>query len=95
MAQALRSLPVMGDTPVQSLGWEDPLAKEMATRSNILTWRIQWMEESGRLHSMGSKRVHSLCGLPELSIGTVSTMPTTLKCSLTDLTFALFHCIYH
>ena len=85
----------MGDTLVQSLGWKDPLEKEMATRSNILTWRIQWMEESGRLHSMGSKRVHSLCGLPELSIGTVSTMPTTLKCSLTDLTFALFHCIYH
>ena len=45
----------MGDTPVQSLGWEDPLEKEMATYSNILTWRIQWMEESGRLHSMGSQ----------------------------------------
>ena len=47
----------MGETPVQSLGREDPLEKEMATHSSILAWRIQWMEESGRLHSMVSQRV--------------------------------------
>ena len=42
---------------VQSLGWEDPLEKEMATHSSILAWRIPWMEEPGRLQSMGSQRV--------------------------------------
>ena len=53
MAQTVRSLPVTWETLVQSLGWEDPLEKEMATHSNILTWKIQWMEEPGRLQSMG------------------------------------------
>ena len=38
---------------VQSLGWEDPLEKEMATHSNILAWEIPWTEEPGRLQSMG------------------------------------------
>ena len=46
----------VGD-PVQSLGWEDPLEKEMATLSSILAWRIPWMEEPGELQSMGSQRV--------------------------------------
>ena len=40
---------------VQSLGWEDPLEKEMATHSCILVWRIPWTEEPGRLQSMGCK----------------------------------------
>ena len=39
------------------LGWEDPLEEEMATQSNILTWRITWTEEPGGLQSMGSQRV--------------------------------------
>ena len=38
-------------------GWEDPLEKEMATHSSILTWRIPWIEEPGGLESMGSQRV--------------------------------------
>ena len=42
---------------VQSLGWEDPLEKEMATHSSILAWRIPWTEEPGRLQSMVSQRV--------------------------------------
>ena len=45
-------LPMQG-TQVQSLGWEDPLEKGMATHSGILTWRIPWTEEPGRLQSMG------------------------------------------
>ena len=44
----------MQETQVESLGQEDPLEKEMATHSNILAWRIPWMEEPGRLQSMGS-----------------------------------------
>ena len=46
----------MQETQVRSLGWEDPLEKEMATLSSILAWRIPWMEESGRL-TMGTQRV--------------------------------------
>ena len=38
-------------------GWEDALEKEMATHSSTLTWKIPWMEEHGRLQSMGSQRV--------------------------------------
>ena len=49
----LRSLPVTRDTLVQSLGWEDPLKKKMATHSSTLAWKIQRMKEPGRLQSMG------------------------------------------
>ena len=47
----------MQETQVQSLGWEDPLDKEMATHSSILAWRIPWTEEPGRLQSMGLQKV--------------------------------------
>ena len=45
------------ETQVLSLGWEDPLEKEMATHSSTLAWKIPWTEERGRLQSMGSQRV--------------------------------------
>ena len=45
------------DPQVLSLGWKDPLEKEMATHSSILAWKIPWTEEPGRLQSMGSQRV--------------------------------------
>ena len=45
----------MQETQVQFLGPEDPLEKEMATRSSILAWKIPWTEEPGRLQSMGSQ----------------------------------------
>ena len=57
VAQLVKNPPAMCETWVQSLGWEDPLEKEMATHSSILAWRIPWMEELGGLQSMGSKRV--------------------------------------
>ena len=57
VAQAVKSLPAMQETWVRSLGQEDPLEKEMTTHSSFLAWRIPWMEESGRLHTMGSQRV--------------------------------------
>ena len=56
-AQRIKSLPVMQETWVESLGWEDPLEKEMATHSSILAWRIPRIEEPGRLQSMGLQRV--------------------------------------
>ena len=57
VAQLVKTLPVMQETWVQSLGWEDPLEKEMAAHSSILAWRIPWTEEPGGLQSMGSQRV--------------------------------------
>ena len=57
MAQTVKHLPTVQETWVQSLGQEDLLEKEMATHSSILAWEIPWMEEPGRLQSMGSQRV--------------------------------------
>ena len=55
-AQFVKNLPAMQETQVQSLGWEDPMEKEMVTLSSILAWRIPWTEKAGGLHSMGSQR---------------------------------------
>ena len=57
MAQRLKRLPAVQETQVRSLGWEDPLEKEMATHSSILAWEIPWTEEPGGLQSTGSQRV--------------------------------------
>ena len=53
MTQSVKNLPAMQETWVRFLGREDPLEKEMATHSGIITWRIPWTEELGRLQSMG------------------------------------------
>ena len=52
----VKNLPAMQETQVQSLGWEEPLEKKMATYSSILAWRIPWTEEPGGLQSMGSQK---------------------------------------
>ena len=57
VAQMLKNLPAVQGTWVQSLGWDDPLEKEMATHSSNLAWRISQTEEPGGLESMGSQRV--------------------------------------
>ena len=59
VAQRLKRLPAMRETPVQPMVREDPLEKEMATHSSIHAWKIPWTEECSRLQSMGSQR-----GLP-------------------------------
>ena len=53
VAQRLKHLPAMRETWVRSLGWEDPLEKEMAPHSSSLAWRIPWTEEPGGLQSIG------------------------------------------
>ena len=53
----VKRLPAMQETQVRSLGQEDPLEKEMATHFSTPAWKIPWMEEPGRLQSMGSQRV--------------------------------------
>ena len=58
-----KNLPAVQETWVQSLSWEDPLEKRMATLSRILAWRIPWTEEPGGLQSMGL-RAEPLFELP-------------------------------
>ena len=53
VAQMVKCLPAMRETWVQSLGWEDPLEREMETHSSTLAWKIPWTEEPGTLQSMG------------------------------------------
>ena len=57
VAQTVKRLPTMRETWVRSLGWEDPLEKEMATHSSIHAWKIPWAKEPSGLQSMGSQRV--------------------------------------
>ena len=57
MAQTVKRLPAVWETWVQSLGWKDPLEKEMATHSSTLAWKIPWTEAPSKLQSMGSQRV--------------------------------------
>ena len=57
VAQMIKNLPAVPETWVWSLGWEDPLQKEMATHSSLRAWRIPWTEEPGRLQSLGSQRI--------------------------------------
>ena len=57
MVQRVKRLPAMWENWVRSLGWEDPLEKEMATHSSTLAWKMPWTEEPDRLQSRGSQRV--------------------------------------
>ena len=57
MAQRVKNLPAIQETQVQSLGWEDPLKKEMAIHSSVLARKIPWTEEPGGLKSMGLQKI--------------------------------------
>ena len=70
------SLPAKWETRVQSLGGEDPLEKEMATHSSILALKIPWMEESGRLQSMGSQRIKT--GLSDFTYSQIKQTQASL-----------------
>ena len=62
VAQMVKRLSTMRETQVRSLGWEDPLEKEMAIHSKTIAWKIPWTEEPSRLQSMGLQRVgHQPC----------------------------------
>ena len=63
MAQLVKNPPAMWETLVQSLGWEDPLEKRMATHSNILAWRIPWTVAHQAPLSMGFLRQEHWSGL--------------------------------
>ena len=55
VAQMVKNLPAVQETQIQSLGQEDPLEKEVATRSSFIAWEIPWSEEPGGLQSIGSQ----------------------------------------
>ena len=75
-AQWLRICLPMQETQSQSLGWEDPLVKEMATSGSILAWKIPWTEEPGRLQSTGLQRVgHDLVTKKQQFFISVSPSP--------------------
>ena len=57
VAQTVKHLSTVQETQVRSLGWEDPLEKEMAIHSRTIAWKIPWTEEPDRLQPMGSQRV--------------------------------------
>ena len=57
VTQMVKRLSTVRETRVRSLGWEDPLEKEMAIHSSTIAWKIPWTEEPGRLQSMRSQRV--------------------------------------
>ena len=57
MTQMVQNPLAMQETWVQSVGWEDPLEKEMAIHSSILTWKIPWRKELAGLQSMGLQRL--------------------------------------
>ena len=57
MAQTIKNLPAMWETWVQSLGWENPLEKELATHSSILAWRMLRTEGTGRLESIEMQKI--------------------------------------
>ena len=78
VAERLKCLTAMQETWVQSLGWEDPLEKEMATHSGILAWRIPWMEEPSGLQSTGLQRVGHGWAIP-LSLYLVLGIITNLE----------------
>ena len=52
----IKNPPALQEMQLRSLGWEDPLEKEMATHSSTLAWEIPWTEEPGGLHFMGSQK---------------------------------------
>ena len=68
VAQTVKRLSAMQETRVRSLGWEDPLEKEMAIHSSTMAWKIPWTEEPGRWQPMESQRVgHDWATLPYLT----------------------------
>ena len=64
----VKNPPAMKETQVQPLGWEDPLEKGKATHSNILAWRIPWLEEPVGLQSIVSHTAEQLTLLLSLHL---------------------------
>ena len=78
VAQTVKNPPAVQEIQVQSLGWKDPLEKEMAAHSSIIAWKVPWTVEPGRLLSMGSQRVgHDLVTSLHFTINTLLASVTS------------------
>ena len=75
----VKNLPAMQETRIQSLGWEDPLEKRIATHSSILCWRIPWTEEPGRPQSMGLQRSRQDWKLTQIKESWENWFPSSLS----------------
>ena len=103
VAQTVKRLPTMRETWVQPLGWQDLLDKEMATHLSILAWKIPWMEEPGRLWSMGSQRVrhdwatslHFIFFFPHKKVAPFIPTLQDLTYSLNDMSWRLLQISTH
>ena len=88
MAQTVTNLPAVWKIQVQSLGWEDPLEKGMATHASIVAWRISWTSEPGRLQSMESQRVRHNWATNTITHYWLLTLgETDVKCDLKTWTY--------
>ena len=67
----VKNLPAMQETQVQSLGWKDPLEKEMAIHSSILAWRISWTEEAGGYSPWGCKELDTTERLTQVQLDVI------------------------
>ena len=84
VAHTVKCLPTMRETWVRSLGQEDPLEKEMAIHSSTLAWKMPWMEEPGRLQSMGLQRVrHVWATSLHFTSRALTTIVATQTCPFT------------
>ena len=88
MAHTVKGPPAMQETCVQSLGWEDPLEKEMATHSSVLAWRISWTEEPGGYSPQGQK-VSDMTERLTLPLSSSSKFPSHSERNF----FLIFFCI--
>ena len=79
MAQMVKNVPAVQKTQVQSLGWEGPLEKGVATHSSVLAWKIPWTEEPGRLQSMGSQKSRQDLGTKQQNKSQLSTTLSTVS----------------
>ena len=89
LAQSVKNLPAMQEISVPSLGWENPLEKEMDTHSSILAWRIPRTEEPGRVQSMGSQGVGHDWRL-SIHVRTFMLSPKFLSCAFYLFPYVLY-----
>ena len=78
VVQTVQNIPAMQESRVQSLSWQDPLGKGVATPSSILAWRTPWTEGPAELHFMGSQRV-GYYGVPNSNTNKRKTRHLTEK----------------
>ena len=76
----VKRLSTMRETRVRSLGWEDPLEKEMAIHSSTIAWKISWTEEPGRLQSIGSQSRTRLSNFTSLHFTSLTGDQTCVSC---------------